>query len=251
MYKPLLSLLAVLPLWAGAAEPQSLAESAERFAEHSASLPEGSVQALSIDRKVPLGTCSSGWVWSFFNEVRTTVQVSCTSSATSTRRFVDVRYPDTPSRPKKQPTLNSAQKYFVVTTRDLAVGAVLNLDDLEVVAVSPTERSFSSTLSDPAALVGLALTRSVRQGEPLGRADARPVQVVKRNAPVTAWTSFPGGRVMAKLVALQNGKADEWIDLENPQSGRRLRGLVQSDGSVRINAVGPSGKAQTLASRVD
>jgi len=56
---------------------------------------------------------------------------------------------------------------------------------------------------------------------------------------------------MAKLVALQNGKADEWIDLENPQSGRRLRGLVQSDGSVRINAVGPSGNAQTLASRVD
>jgi len=113
------------------------------------------------------------------------------------------------------------------------------------VNVSAKERAFSSTLSDPAALVGLALTRSVRQGETLGRADARSVQVIKRNTAVSAWSAFPGGRVFAKLTALQNGKAGEWIELENPQSGRRLKGLVQADGTVRIGAT------QVMSTRVD
>jgi flagella basal body P-ring formation protein FlgA len=252
MQKLLISLVVVLPLCAGAAEPLSLAEAAERFAERSASLPEGSVQAQSIDRKIPLGNCSSGWVWSFPNEVRTTVQVSCTTSATSTRRFVAVRYPSSDSRAESPSSSVAAQKYFVVATRDLPIGTVLTLDDLDVVAVAPKERAFTSTLSDPAALVGLALTRSVRQGEPLGRADARGVQVVKRNTPVTAWSSFPGGRVVAKLTALQNGKVGEWIEVENPQSGRRLRGQVQADGTVKIYGSASMGPApQAMTTRVD
>lgn len=251
MKKQLIALCAVVPLCAGAAEPLSLADAAEQFAERSASLPQGSVRAQSIDRQIPLGNCASGWMWSFPYEARTTVQVACTASPTPTRRLIAVRYLSADSR--NEPTISKAVggKNVVVVTRDLPVGSVLGENDLEVVPVSPKERAFASTLSEPGALLGLALTRSVRQGDRLGRADARPVQIVKRNAPVTAWTSFPGGRVMAKLVALQNGKADEWIDLENPQSGRRLRGLVQSDGTVRINAVGPAGSAQTLASRVD
>jgi len=238
MQKLLISLLVALPLCGWAAEPLSLAEAAERFAERSASLPEGSVQAQSIDRQIPLGNCASGWMWSFPYEARTTVQVSCTASPTPTRRFVAVRYPSLP-------TSAGPQKTFVVAARDLTVGSVLSADDLMVVNVSAKERAFSSTLSAPAALVGLALTRSVRQGESLGRADARSVQVIKRNTAVSAWSAFPGGRVFAKLTALQNGKAGEWIELENPQSGRRLKGLVQADGTVRIGAT------QVMSTRVD
>lgn len=252
MQKLLISLIVLLPLCARAAELLSLAEAAERFAERSASLPEGSVQAQSIDRKIPLGNCSSGWVWSFPNEVRTTVQVSCTTSATSTRRFVAVRYPFSHSRAESSSSSVAQQKYFVVATRDLPIGTVLTIDDLDVVEVAPKERAFTSTLSDPAALVGLALTRSVRQGEPLGRADARSVQIVKRNTPVTAWSSFPGGRVVAKLTALQNGKVGEWIEVENPQSGRRLRGQVQADGTVKIHGSASMGPApQAMTTRVD
>lgn len=244
MQKLRVSLLVMLPMWAGAAEPLSLADAAERFAERVAGLPEGSVQAQSIDRKIPLGNCSSGWVWSFPNEVRTTVQVSCTTSATSTRRFVAVRYPSDEGRTFAASSAVS-QRNYVIATRDLTVGTVLAADDLAVVSASPKERAFSSTLSDPAALIGLALTRPVRQGESVGRADARSVQIIKRNTSVTAWSSFPGGRVMARLTALQNGKVGEWIEVENPQSGRRLKGLVQADGTVRI------GSTQVMTGRVD
>ncbi len=252
MQKLLVSLFVLLPVWVGAAEPLSLADAAERFAERVAGLPEGSVQAQSIDRKIPLGNCSSGWVWSFPNEVRTTVQVSCTTSATSTRRFVAVRYPAFNSRTETPASSVSTQKYFVVASRDLTIGSVLTLEDLDVVAVAPKERAFNSTLSDPTALVGLALTRSVRQGEPVGRADARGVQVVKRNTPVTAWSSFPGGRVIAKLTALQNGKVGEWIDVESPQTGRRLRGQIQADGTVKIHgSASMDSTPQAMATRVD
>ena len=244
MQKLLISLLVVLPLCARAAEPLSLAEAAERFAERSASLPAGSVQAQSIDRQIPLGNCSSGWVWSFPYEARTTVQVSCTASASPSRRFVAVRYPSDEGRTVAASSAAN-QRNYVIATRDLTVGTVLAADDLAVVSASPKERAFSSTLSDPAALIGLALTRPVRQGESVGRADARSVQIIKRNTSVTAWSSFPGGRVMARLTALQNGKVGEWIEVENPQSGRRLKGLVQADGTVRI------GSTQVMTSRVD
>jgi flagella basal body P-ring formation protein FlgA len=246
------ALLVAFPLCVRAAEPLSLAEAAERFVERSASLPDGSVQAQSIDRQIPLGDCASGWMWSFPYEARTTVQVTCTASPTSSRRFVAVRYPYQQSRREDRVPSPTAQRSFVVAARDLAVGTVLSAGDLEVAAASPKDRVFSSTLSDPSALVGLALTRPVRQGEPIGRADARGVQVVKRNSPVSAWSAFPGGRVVAKLMSLQTGKVGDWVELENPQSGRRLRGIVQADGTVRISGGATSGGGtQGTASQVD
>jgi len=252
MQKLLVSLLLALPLCGWAAEPLSLAEAAERFAERSASLPEGTVQAQSIDRQIPLGNCASGWMWSFPYEARTTVQVSCTASPTPSRRFVAVRYPSSDSRMDVSPSSVGTQKNFVAAARDLTVGTVLGIDDLEVLSVSPKERVLTSTLSDPAALVGLALTRSVRQGEVLSRADARGVQVVKRNTSITAWSVFPGGRVNAKVIALQNGKVGEWIDVENSQTGRRLRGVIQADGTVRINGSANSpNSTQVMTTRVD
>jgi len=146
MQRLLISLLVVLPLCGQAAEPLSLAEAAERFAERSASLPTGSVQAQSIDRQIPLGNCASGWDWSFPYEARTTVQVSCTASPNPSRRFVAVRYPSSPAAA-------SPQRKFVIATRDLAVGSVLGVDDLAVSSIPAKERAFSSTLSDPTALI--------------------------------------------------------------------------------------------------
>jgi len=42
-------------------------------------------------------------------------------------------------------------------------------------------------------------------------------------------------------MALENGRVGQWIELENPQSGRKLRAEVQADGSVRLGAAGSSG----------
>ncbi|NBU24211.1 MAG: flagella basal body P-ring formation protein FlgA [Gammaproteobacteria bacterium] len=255
MLKPLTSLVAALFAAslpnAGAAEPLSLAAAAERFVERSTSLPEGSVRAQSIDRQMPLGDCPAGWEWSFPYEARTTVQVSCTASPIPSKRFVAVRYLVPETRAQDRAPSAGAMRRFVVAARDLGVGAVLRPEDLEVVSVPPRDRAFSSTLSDPETLVGLALTRPVRRGESLGRADARNAVAIKRNSVVAAWSSFPGGRVVTKLTAMQSGKVGDWIDAENPQTGRRLRGLVQADGTLKMGGGAPDVLAQGTMSRAD
>jgi flagella basal body P-ring formation protein FlgA len=58
--------------------------------------------------------------------------------------------------------------------------------------------------------------------------------------------------VVSRLVALQNGKSGDWITLENPQSGRKIRGLVQDDGTVKVGGrMNSSADAQVIASVVD
>lgn len=247
-----LALLAVSSPWGWVAEPLSLARAAEVFAERSAELPAGSVRAVAIDPQIPLGDCSSEWQWSFPYEARTTVQVICTASPTLSRRLIALRYVIGGQRPGNPLTPASITKRYVVAARDLSIGSILTPENVEVIETPPGDRVFAATLSDPETLVGLSLTRSVRRGEALGRADARAVQVIKRNSLASAWSVFPGGRVSAKLMALQNGKAGEWIMLENLQSGRKLRGQVQTDGTVRIDrGTIPVGATQVTASLVD
>lgn len=246
------ALFCLLPLSAWSSERVSLADAAERFAESSASLPAGSVRAVAIDPQVPLGNCPSGWQWSFPYEARTTVQVSCTASPTPSRRLVAVRYLVDEIGAEGRQTVSTLPRQHLVAARDMAIGAVLSADDLELQDLPVKGRAFSSTLSDPASLVGLSLTRSVRKGESLGRADARSTQVIKRNSPVSAWSAFPGGRVVTRLVAMQNGKAGEWITLENPQSGRKIKGLVQDDGTVKVGGgMISADAAQVVAAVVD
>lgn len=226
--------MVLLPLCSVAAESTLLAEAAEQFAEQSLALPAGSAHAQSIDRQLFLGRCESGWIWSFPYEARTTVQVSCMASPLI-RRFVSMRYDAAAFGSSIASSQDARQRHYVAATRDLVVGHVLSADDLEISDEWPKARPFSSTLSDPASLIGLTLTRSIRRGEALGRADARPGFVVKRNAVLTGRYSFPGGQVYAKLVAMENGKAGDWIGLENPQSGRRLKGRVLADGTVEVS----------------
>jgi len=134
---------------------------------------------------------------------------------------------------------------MIVATRDLPFGHRLTSGDIREQPLGAGVRP-SATLSSPEQVVGQTLTRAVRQGDPLGRADLRAAVVIKRNSIIMGWSDFSGGRVSAKLLALDNGKIGEWIDLENPQSGRRLRGEVQTDGSVRLGSAGAS--TSTMAS---
>jgi flagella basal body P-ring formation protein FlgA len=248
MSKTLLAFAACLALAPALARGESLASAAETFVEHSLSLPEGSVRAHSVDPKLSLGECESGWQWSFPYETRSTVQVICNASPSIPKRFVAINLPNLVGAQRQAVAARPTDAAIVVAAKDLPYGHVLAEQDLAVSVVPRHGRPLSGTLSDPSALVGLTLTRPLRQGEPVGRPDARSHTLVKRSAMVTAWSEFAGGRVNSKLIALQNGKAGDWIELENPQSGRKLRGRVQTDGSVRLGvqrSVGTSSIAGT------
>lgn len=248
MSKTLLAFAACLALAPALARGETLASAAETFVEQSLSLPEGSVRAHSVDPKLSLGECQSGWQWTFPYETRTTVEVTCPSAPAMPKRFVAIHLPNLDGAQRQSVAARAVDSAIVVAAKDMPYGHVLGEQDLTVSVVERHGRPLSATLSDPTALIGLTLTRPLRQGEPIGRPDARAHTLVKRSATVTAWSEFAGGRVNSKLIALQNGKAGDWIELENPQSGRKLRGRVQTDGSVRLGvqrSVGTSSIAST------
>jgi flagella basal body P-ring formation protein FlgA len=207
---------------------RSLAESAEAFAARSLGVPEASVRAQSIDRRQRLGACAGGWIWGFAFDSTQTVQVECPGDPKS-RRFVAISV----ALPRDTAAAIPATTMAVVAQRDLPYGHVLTDGDVRLEARradAPGSGAFGSIDS----VVGRSLTRPIVGGSTLGRADVRLGTVVKRNALVHAWTEFSGGRASTKLIALGPGKVGEWIELENPQSGRKLRGEVQIDGSVRL-----------------
>jgi flagella basal body P-ring formation protein FlgA len=246
MSKTLLAFAACLALAPALSHGETLAAAAESFVEASLSLPAGSARAHSVDPKLALGDCESGWVWSFPYESRNTVQVTCTDAGHGGKRFVGISLPTRDSMDRQPVAAAPQPAAIVVAARDLAYGHVLGGDDLTT-ASPPPGRLLAATLTDPQSLIGQTLTRPVRRGEVLGRADARSHLIVRRNAVVSAWSEFSGGRVVSKLVALQNGRAGDWIELENPQSGRQLRGQIQTDGSVRLGQKKPVATS-TLAS---
>jgi len=248
MSKALYALAACLALAPSFSRSETLAAAAESFVETSLSLPAGSARAHSVDPKLALGDCASDWVWSFPYESRNTVQVVCPDAGASTKRFVGISLANTASI-ERQPIAAKVSAAVVVAARDLAYGHVLTADDLTT-AMPPAGRPLATTLTDPATLLGQTLTRPVRQGDVLGRADARSHLIVRRNAVVSAWSEFSGGRVVSKLVALQNGRAGDWIELENPQSGRQLRGQIQTDGSVRLGLKKPVATSTLATTKV-
>ncbi len=218
-----------------ASSGSSLAEAAESFAEGILSLPSGTVRAQSIDRKLQLGDCATGWAWGFAFGSRQAVQVVCPGDPRS-RRLVSLAVPGS-SAPEPEPR-NAATVVAVV--RDLPFGHRLGASDLRE-EIAATGARLTGTVSSLDSALGQTLTRTVRSGETLARADLRTAISVKRSAMVMGWSEFAGGRVSAKLIALENGRVGQWIELENPQSGRKVRAEVQVDGSVRLGGSSPSG----------
>jgi hypothetical protein len=209
----------------------TLANAAERFAETALKLPAGSVTAVTINNQLPLGACATGWQWSFAFSTHNTVKAHCPGAA-GPDKFVSLRLP-APAETKAQAT-----SVAVVLNRDLPYGHSLTREDLVTKQLASGTASAANALGNPEDLVGKSLTRHMRAGEAVGRADIQAMVVVRRNESVTGWSYFSGGRVGTKLTALQDGKAGQRIDLENPLSKRKLRGEVQPDGTIRLGAPG-------------
>lgn len=221
----------------------TLAASAERFAESALKLPAGSVTAVMINSQLPLGTCVSGWQWTFAFSTRNTVKAHCPGAA-GPDKFVSLRLP-VPAEAKPQATSPT-----VVLNRDLPYGHLLTAEDLSVKQLPAGTTGTGNTLGNPDDLVGKSLTRHMRAGDAPGRADVQAMLVIRRNDSVTGWSYFSGGRVGTKLVALQDGRAGQRIDLENPLSKRKLRGEIQPDGTVRLGGLGTSSTQVTDDSKV-
>ena len=208
--------------------PITLTQAAKEFAATALGLDPASVDALHVDPRLPLGECASGWNFSFAFNSRTTVEVACDAPG-SAKRYVALRLP-------AEPVASAPGLTYVVAARDLPFGHLVRLSDLKLATTPQGDRPPPQALTSMDDLLGQSLTRPMRAGEAMGRADVRQAILVRRKARVAAWSEFAGGRITTSLISLENGRTGDWIELENPGSGRKVRGQIQADGTVRLGS---------------
>lgn len=121
----------------------------------------------------------------------------------------------------------------MVAAADLTAGKTLSAGDLKMVAVAALPAG-PGEFSAATEATGLRLRRSIRQGELVRRSDLEAPSAVVRGEMLQV--RLERGPVRFRTVgrAAMAGRTGEWITLENPETGRKYRGLIQGPGKVEI-----------------
>lgn len=121
----------------------------------------------------------------------------------------------------------------LVASRPLAAGQRLTPGDL-VVAERDVSAAPAGTLASEEQAIGQELNTSVAAGVAL-RWDMLKLQdAIHQGQAVALVAESKGLRLTAEGVALQNGKAGQYIAARNSKSGVVVRGLVQENGELQI-----------------
>ena len=226
----LLALL-VLPLWVLSASANSfealsnIKATAERFALaqiNDEKLSNVEAHAITMDPRLRLEKCEHPLeaigTQNFTNIARTTVGVRCTGIKPWTLYVpVDI----------------SALAEVIFTTRPLARGAALQLEDLEIRQM-PLNRLPANYLGNIHQLTGMELTRSVNSGVILTRNSVKIRQLVQRGQEVIILASGHGVQVRMTGIALKSGAAGDLIPIRNINSGRTIEATVLNGGTVAV-----------------
>ena len=100
------------------------------------------------------------------------------------------------------------------------------------------ERTITSAtdavIMDPQQAIGMELIRPASAGSPLRHSQLRPPQLISRGQTVTLIAGGEGLQVTMQGRAMANAAAGDRLLVTNLASGRRVEGIVNADGSVRI-----------------
>lgn len=126
-----------------------------------------------------------------------------------------------------------------VLVHSIRRGAVISAGDVELRNV-PLRRIESTTVTDIADLVGMAVTRTIRAGYPVRARDIEQPQIVHRNDMVTVRHKVPGLLLTARAKALESGALGDVIEIRNATSNRIIHGKVIGPELVEAIVTGPS-----------
>lgn len=123
--------------------------------------------------------------------------------------------------------------FALVLTRGVRPGEPIDADDVEVRAIDATDVK-PGRLESPARLVRALARRSLRAGTVLTESMLRRLPSVRRDELVTVLVRSGSLTLRARAVALADGREGDVVVLQNPASGRRIRGLVVGPGLVEV-----------------
>lgn len=127
----------------------------------------------------------------------------------------------------------TASMQLPVLTKALPRGTILSRRDLELVTRRVTTRA-ADIIIDPSMAVGMELKRPLPAGSSLRHGHVDLPELVTRGQMVTLVAGGSGVEVRMQGKAMGSGAKGDRLQVTNLASGRRVEGLVLSDGSIRI-----------------
>ena len=85
-------------------------------------------------------------------------------------------------------------------------------------------------------LVGKVARRTLLPGQPVAVNGVRDPYVVTQGKPALVMFEQGTLTITAQAIALQSGGVGDMVSLRNPDSGIVIRGTVQRDGTIRVEA---------------
>jgi len=127
----------------------------------------------------------------------------------------------------------STRATLPVLADNLPRGSIISERDLTLVERTITSAT-DAVIMDPQQAIGMELIRPASAGSPLRHSQLRPPQLISRGQTVTLIAGGEGLQVTMQGRAMANAAAGDRLLVTNLASGRRVEGIVNADGSVRI-----------------
>jgi flagella basal body P-ring formation protein FlgA len=93
-----------------------------------------------------------------------------------------------------------------------------------------------AVFDDPKALIGKVAKKTLLPGQPVPINAIREPYAVNQGKAAVVVFELGGLSITTQALALQNGGAGDVVTLRNIDSGIVIKGTVQADGSVRVDA---------------
>jgi len=154
-------------------------------------------------------------------------------SKTSGRLIVGIRCRGTKPWNIYIPVHMAIMEDVLIAARPLSSGRALTAADLQL-AKRDVSGLLSGYATDPSAVVGQRVKRSVAAGKVLTPSQLRPAILVERGQTVTLTVAGASLNIEMLGKALMDGAANQRIRVQNIGSGRVVEGLVRSAEHVQV-----------------
>ena len=148
-------------------------------------------------------------------------------------------------RPESRPAQRGPQAPVLTYTHSLSAGDVVQAQDL---AWSRDAVAGADAPRDPDAVIGMAVRRPLREGDPVSLRDVSAPMVIKRDDVISVTFAMSGLNLTLQAKALTDAAAGQSVSVINPASKKIIQAVATAPGQA---VVGPEAEQIKAAARLN